>query len=92
LLKVEKHKHHAYIKDLKKRFYLSLILTIPILLLSETIQSWANFKLEIPFQKEVLLLLSTILKGYIKELKMRKPGMVTLIASAITVDFLNSKP
>jgi len=89
--------HHAYhIQEFKKRFWLSLLLTVPILLFSEMIQSWFQFRLVIPYQKLVLFFLSSViyfyggwpfLKGAAKELKNRQPGMMTLIATAITVAF-----
>jgi len=89
--------HHAHhIQEFKKRFWLSLLLTIPVLLFSEMIQSWFQFRLVIPYQKLVLFFLSSViyfyggwpfLKGAAKELKNRQPGMMTLIATAITVAF-----
>ena len=93
--------HHPakHIKEFKKKFWISLILTVPILLLSEVIQSWFGFRLIIPFQKEILLILSSIiyfyggspfLRGSLKELKNRQPGMMTLIATAISVAFFYS--
>lgn len=39
------HNHEGMIDDFKKRFYISILLTIPILLLSEMIQHWFNFHL-----------------------------------------------
>ncbi|MCD6192102.1 MAG: heavy metal translocating P-type ATPase, partial [Candidatus Aminicenantes bacterium] len=71
--------HHAHhIQEFKKRFWLSLLLTIPVLLFSEMIQSWFQFRLVIPYQKLVLFFLSSViyfyggwpfLKGAAKELK-----------------------
>jgi Cu2+-exporting ATPase len=91
------HAHHM--EEFKRKFWISLILTIPILLLSETIQTWFNFRLTIPFQNEALLLLSLLvylygglpfLKGLVQEVKNRQPGMMTLIAMAISVAFFYS--
>ena len=94
------HQDHAHhIEEFKRKFWISLLLTIPILLLSEMIQAWLNFTLEIPFQNEVLFLLSLIvylyggwpfLKGLIKEIKTRQPGMMTLIGTAMSVAFFYS--
>lgn len=76
-----------------------LALTVPILLLSETIQNWFGFTIAIPLQKEVLFFLSLIVYGYgglpflrgmYKELKKRQPGMMTLIGTAISVAFFYS--
>lgn len=91
------HAHHM--EEFKRKFWVALILTIPILLLSEMIQSWFNFTLTIPFQNELVLLLSTViylycglpfLKGAIQEIKQRQPGMMTLIGTAISVAFFYS--
>lgn len=96
------HSQHAHhIREFKNRFWISIILTAPILLLSEMIQSWfpALLALQIPYQKELLLFLSIIvyfyggwpfLKGLAEEIKARQPGMMTLIGMAITVAFLYS--
>ena len=94
------HDHHAMmIHDFKKRFWISLILTIPVLLLSEMIQHWVGFEIKFAGDKYVLLLLSSFiffyggwpfLKGFVEELKARSPGMMTLIALAITVAYVFS--
>ncbi len=95
----EEHDHVRHIEEFKRRFWVSLAFTVPILLLSEMIQAWFNFTLEIPFQKEALLLLSLavylyggwpFLKGLVQELKKRQPGMMTLIGTAISVAFFYS--
>ena len=91
------HAHH--IIEFKKKFFVCLILTIPILLLSEMIQNWFGFTITIPLQKEVLFFLSLIVYGYgglpflrgmYQELKKRQPGMMTLIGTAISVAFFYS--
>jgi P-type Cu2+ transporter len=38
------HDHSAMIEDFKQRFYVSLGLTIPILVLSDMIQHWLGFE------------------------------------------------
>ncbi|MBI5856850.1 MAG: cadmium-translocating P-type ATPase [Sphingobacteriales bacterium] len=96
----EGHDHHAMmIDDFKKRFWISLILTIPVLLLSEMIQHWLGFTIQFTGDKYVLLTLSTFiffyggwpfLNGLMDELKAKSPGMMTLIALAITVAYLFS--
>ncbi len=93
--------HHTnHTQEFKTRFWISLILTIPILLLSETIQGWLNLTwLQVPYQNGILLVLSAVifgyggwpfLKGMAQELKNRQPGMMTLIGTAISVAFLYS--
>ena len=96
----EGHDHHGMmINDFKKRFWISLILTVPILLLSEMIQHWLGFELKFPGDKYVLLSLSSFtffyggwpfLKGFVDEIKSKSPGMMTLIALAITVAYVFS--
>ncbi|MGB9677560.1 MAG: copper-translocating P-type ATPase, partial [Candidatus Ratteibacteria bacterium] len=77
----------------------SIILTFPILILSEMIQNWFNFSLIIPFQKYILFFLSLIIyiyggspfiNGLFQELKKRQPGMMTLIGTAISFAFFYS--
>lgn len=93
------NKHENMIDDFKKRFYVVLVLTVPILLLSEMIQHWLNFEIRFAGDKYLLLLLSTIvflyggypfLKGTIDEVAVKKPGMMTLIGFAITVAYIYS--
>jgi Cu2+-exporting ATPase len=93
------HDHSAHISDYKKRFVVSVILTIPILVLSEMIQVWLGFELTFPFQKETVFIISTFvyfyggwpfLKGLINEVRKKRPGMMTLIAMAISVAFFYS--
>jgi Cu2+-exporting ATPase len=93
--------HHAHhMQMFKKKFWISLALTIPILLLSQTIQTWLNLTwIKIPYQSEVLLVLSAViyaygglpfLQGMADEIKKRQPGMMTLIGTAISVAFFYS--
>lgn len=94
------HNHHQMmVNDFRKRFYIVLILTIPIMALSEMIQHWFSFTLVFGGSNYVLLTLSTIvffyggfpfLKGLVQELKDKNPGMMTLIGFAITVAFVYS--
>jgi Cu2+-exporting ATPase len=93
------HDHAHHIEDFKRRFWVSLILTIPILLLSEMIQGWFGFRIRLPFHNIILLILSSILyfyggypflRGSIDEIKKRSPGMMTLISTAISVAFFYS--
>ena len=96
----DKHSHAEHHKmmmeDFKKRFIVSAILTIPILLLSPLIQKFLGFTFTFKGDHYVLFTLSAIvyfyggwpfLNGMIDELKKKLPGMMTLIALAITVAF-----
>jgi len=94
------HDHHAMmIADFRKRFYVVLVLTIPVMLLSEMIQHWLNIHISFPGSNYVLLILSSIvffyggwpfLKGWLQEMKTWNPGMMTLIGFAITVAYIYS--
>lgn len=94
------HNHHAMmIADFRKRFYVVLILTIPIMLLSEMIQHWLNLHISFPGSEYVLLALSSVvffyggwpfLKGLVAEVRAKSPGMMFLIGFAITVAYIYS--
>jgi Cu2+-exporting ATPase len=82
-----------------KRFIVSMILTVPILILSPTIQSFFGFSLVFPGADQILLILATavyfyggwpFLKGIVWEIRSRLPGMMTLIAVAISVAYVFS--
>lgn len=92
----EEHDHIAHhemmIEDFKKRFYVSIAVTLPILILSPIIQEWFGFKVEFYGSSYVLFLLASFLffyggwpflTGLFDELKKKSPGMMTLIALAI---------
>lgn len=94
------HDHHAMmIADFRKRFYVVLVLTIPIMLLSTMIQHWLGVHWQFAGSQYILFALSTIvflyggwpfLKGLIDEVKTRNPGMMFLIGFAITVAYIYS--
>jgi len=95
----KKVNHTGMIADLKKRFYVVLILTIPIMLLSEMIQHWLNIHISFPGSKYVLLALSSVvffyggwpfLKGLVNEARAKNPGMMFLIGFAISVAYIYS--
>lgn len=91
--------HMMHTGMFKRRFFVCLIFTIPVLLLSQTIQTWLHFTITIPYQDYVLLVLAAIiyvygglpfLKGLTEELRKPQPGMMTLIGTAISVAFFFS--
>lgn len=91
--------HEMMIRDFKIRFFVSLILSIPVLLFSPMIQSFFGFELAFHGKSYVIFGLSGIiyfyggfpfLSGLYKELKEKSPGMMTLIELAITVAFVYS--
>ncbi|TFH22724.1 heavy metal translocating P-type ATPase, partial [Candidatus Bathyarchaeota archaeon] len=63
-MKHESSGHMMHTGMFKKRFFVCLALTIPVLLLSETIQTWFQFTITIPYQQYVLLALAAIIYVY----------------------------
>ena len=96
----EGHDHHKMmIEDFKKRFWISSVITIPILVFSPMIQGLLGYEWLLPGNPYILFALSTIvyfwggwpfLKGFWKEIKQSGPGMMTLIAMAISVAYFYS--
>lgn len=94
------HDHHKMmIEDFKQRFYVTLALTIPVMLLSPMIQQWFHFNIGFQYSNYVLFGLSTFvffygglpfLKGFVDEIKTNNVGMMTLIAVAITAAYAYS--
>lgn len=92
--------HHAMmVQDFKRRFWVSLTVMIPIMVLSPMIQMFLGVDWRFPGDSYVLLALSTFLffyggwpflKGARDELKQRSPAMMTLIALAIIVAYVYS--
>lgn len=94
----DKHAGHS-VEGFRQKFWLSLALTVPILVLSDMIQHLLGFHLDFAGRKWVLFALSSVLFAYgnqpflvgaIAELHHRVPGMMTLIALATTVAFVYS--
>jgi Cu2+-exporting ATPase len=84
------------VADFRRRFWVSLILSVPVLALSPLIQAWLGLgeALAFPGDRSVQAVLATViyvyggwpfLRGVVGELGQRQPGMMTLIALAITV-------
>ncbi|SIR02662.1 copper-translocating P-type ATPase [Pontibacter lucknowensis] len=94
------HDHHRMmIEDFKKRFWISLALSIPVIILSPMVQYILGFTLEVPYGMYIAFALSSIiyfyggwpfLTGLAEEVKKGAPGMMTLIGVAITVAYLYS--
>lgn len=94
------HNHHAMmIADFKKRFYVVLFLTIPIMLLSMMIQQFIGVDWHFNGSSYILFALSSIvffyggwpfLKGLVDEVKAKNPGMMFLIGFAISVAYVYS--
>nr|WP_236612878.1 copper-translocating P-type ATPase [Cesiribacter andamanensis] len=91
--------HRMMIQDFKRRFWISLILSIPVILLSPMVQHILGFELEVPYAGYIAFGLSSViyfyggwpfLTGLVEEVKKGSPGMMTLIGVAITVAYVYS--
>ena len=84
----------------RDRFWLSLVLTLPVIFFSEMIQEWFGYTApSFPGSEWIAPVLGTViffyggspfLKGAVGEIRDRQPGMMLLIGMAITVAFLAS--
>ena len=91
------HDHHRMmIDDFRKRFWVSLVLSIPVIVLSPMVQHILGFALDIPYSMHIAFVLSSIiyfyggwpfLTGLWEEVRKGSPGMMTLIGVAITVAY-----
>ncbi len=105
------HEHHAEHQDhdkhaghsvamFKDKFWVSLLLTIPVLVYSEMIQHWFNFTPPsfvgseyVPFVFSTIIFFYggfVFIKGAWGELKAKLPGMMTLISLAIITAYVYS--
>ena len=95
----DKHAGHS-VAMFRDKFWLSLALTIPVVLLSHDIQEWFGYYVPMfPGIEYVPAILGTIvflygglvfIRGAQGELADRQPGMMTLISLAIVVAFVTS--
>ncbi|HIW76328.1 MAG TPA: copper-translocating P-type ATPase [Candidatus Gordonibacter avicola] len=85
--------------DLKRRFFVSLVLSVPVLLLSPPMGMALPFSLAFPGSDWVVAVLATVLYGYggwpflrgaVGELRRRQPAMMTLVALGITTAYIYS--
>jgi Cu2+-exporting ATPase len=84
----------------RDRFWLSVLLTVPVLVWSEMVQEWLDFTAPtFPLADRIPAILGTIvfvyggmpfLRGGIREIRDRQPGMMLLISLAILVAFVAS--
>lgn len=91
--------HRMMIRDFRKRFYITIILSVPILGAAELIQEALGYSFSFPGMGYAVFALSTFvffyggwpfLSGFYQEIRSRTPGMMTLIALAISVAYLYS--
>lgn len=91
--------HSIHMGNFKQKFWLSLILAIPIILFSPMMGMEFPFQVTFPGSDWLVLILATILfiyggqpflSGAKMELKQKSPAMMTLIAMGITVAYIYS--
>src|SRR5215831_271603 len=95
------HDHAAMVTDFRRRFWVSMILTIPVLGLSPLIRDLLGLSATLTFRGDSYALFGfsaliyfycgwPFLKGIYDEILARQPGMMTLIAVAISTAFIYS--
>ncbi|NED53405.1 heavy metal translocating P-type ATPase, partial [Micromonospora aurantiaca] len=86
-------------EQFRRRFWLSLALTVPIVATSHMVMDWFGYTLDFPGVRWVGPVLGTVvflyggwpfLTGGLRELRERTPGMMLLISMAIVVAYLAS--
>jgi Cu2+-exporting ATPase len=95
----DRHEGHS-VAMFRDRFWLSLLLTIPVVIWSHDLQEWLGYRApDFPGSDLVPALVGTaifayggsvFLRGAVPELRTRQPGMMTLISLAIVVAFATS--
>ncbi len=90
------HHHDHHVAMFRRRFWLSLLLTVPIVATSHMVMGWLGYDLEFPGMELVGPVLGTVLfvwggwpflSGGREEARSRRPGMMLLIAMAISVAY-----
>lgn len=91
--------HSMHMGNFKQKFWLSLVLSIPIIVLSPMMGMQLPFQFTFPGSEWLVLVLATVLfiyggqpflSGAKIELKMKSPAMMTLIAMGISVAYIYS--
>lgn len=91
--------HGDHAEMFRRLFWINLALAVPVLVLSQQIQEWFGYELSFPGSSWVPPVLGTViffyggrpfLSGAVSEARGRQPGMMLLIALAITVAFVAS--
>jgi Cu2+-exporting ATPase len=95
----DKHAGHS-VAMFRDRFWLSVLLTIPVLVWSEMVQEWLDYSAPTFFgSNRIPAILGAVvfvyggtpfLRGGVRELRDRQPGMMLLISLAIIVAFGSS--
>ncbi|MDJ0367783.1 heavy metal translocating P-type ATPase [Hymenobacter sp. H14-R3] len=82
--------------DFLRRFWICVALSVPVIGLSSMFQQLVGYHLVLPYGTPVVLVLATVIyvyggwpffSGTVRELRSRQPGMMSLVAVAITVAY-----
>nr|WP_157618506.1 heavy metal translocating P-type ATPase [Spirosoma spitsbergense] len=93
------HDHGAMIADFLRRFWVCIALSVPVIALSMMFQNLVGYELDFVGRNWIVIGLASIiyvyggwpfLTGMIGELRTRKPGMMTLVAIAVTTAYVYS--
>jgi Cu2+-exporting ATPase len=92
--------HEGHEQMFRRRFFVSSLLSVPVLLYSPTLQAWLGFSApSFPGSEWINPVFAVIVFAYggvpflrmaVPELRERSPGMMTLISMAISVAFVYS--
>jgi Cu2+-exporting ATPase len=91
--------HADHVEMFRRRFWWSLLLTVPVVVTSDMVMDWFGYRLDFPGIDLVGPALGSViyfwagwpfLSGGAHELRTRRPGMMLLIAMAITVAYVAS--
>jgi Cu2+-exporting ATPase len=91
--------HGDHVAVFRRRFWWSLLLTVPIVATSHMVMDWFGYELDVPGRSWIGPVLGTVvylwagwpfLSGGLAEARARRPGMMLLIAMAITVAYAAS--
>ncbi|MFD6680730.1 heavy metal translocating P-type ATPase [Micromonospora parva] len=94
----DKHAGHDP-EAFRRKFWLTLVLTVPIVVTSHMVMNWFGYRVDFPGIELVGPVLGTVvfvyggspfLQGAVREVRDRAPGMMLLIAMAITVAYVAS--
>ena len=95
----EAHEHADMEGDFRRRFVISAILTVPLLLLSPTVQHWLGYRLAFPGDRYLLFALASVVAWYggwpfyvgaLAALARRNPDMNVLVSLAVLSGYLYS--
>lgn len=95
------HDHHAMMEaEMKRHFFVSAVFTIPVLILSPSIQQWAGYSLPAsPIWDYLLVIFASIVtvyggfvfyKGAVRSLRMHNLDMNVLVTIALLAGYLYS--